>query len=79
MRKWPRFLAEASALFHPSVYASPGIAKVHVLEERLTTVAQALSGSTRNNEHTICYDVDGGGSSIISCNISLSNNCSILY
>lgn len=33
MRKWPQFLAKASALFHPSVYASPAAAKVQVLEE----------------------------------------------
>lgn len=29
-------------------------------------MALALSHSTRNNEHTICHDVDGGGSGIIS-------------
>lgn len=36
MRKWPQFLAKASALFHPPVYAVPGIAKVQVLEEGVT-------------------------------------------
>jgi len=36
MRKWPQFLAKASALFHLSVYASPAAPKVQVLEEGVT-------------------------------------------
>lgn len=77
MRKWPHSLLKHLLCSIPLCITNRS--KRTGFRGRDNAVALALSHGNRNNECSICHDVDGGGSGTISCNISLSNNCSVLY
>lgn len=76
MRKWPQFLAKASALARCIYLCITSSSNGTGCKGRGNA---ALSHGSETTNSSICHDVDGGGSDIISCNISLSNNCSVLY